>query len=206
MDIRVQELLEKIKRDGIEKAEAETAILHSEAEEKRNAIIAAAEKEAKSILARAKSDAERFEAAGRAALMQASRDLVLAFRIEIEKVLRAIVHKEMNVAFDADTIKKVLPSIIEAWGKNGQDDLVVLLSDKDLKEIDAYFRDKLGSALKKGLELRPLKDAKAGFRIIEKGGAAYYDFSAEALADMLGAYLNTNLAAIVSEAVADTKK
>jgi len=52
-----------------------------------------------------------------------------------------------------------------------------------------------------GVELKPVKGAKAGFRIGEKNGAAYYDFSADAVADMLSAYLNTRLAAIMSSAL-----
>ncbi len=206
MDIRVQELLEKIKRDGVDTAEAEAAKIVADAEAKRAAIIATAEKDAKGIVARAEADAERAEAAGKAALAQASRDLILAFSGEMQNVLGSMVRSEVNASFDADTIKKVLPSILEAWAKDGRDDLSVLLPAKDLTALEAFFKDKLGSALKKGMELKPLKDAKAGFRIVEKGGAAYYDFSAQAVADMLGSYLNARLAAIAAAAVAEAAK
>lgn len=206
MDIRVQELLEKIKRDGVDTAEAEAAKIISDAEAKRAAIIATAEKDAKGIIARAEADAERAEAAGKAALAQASRDLILAFSGEMQKVLGSMVRSEVESSFDADTIKKVLPSILEAWAKDGRDDLSVLLPAKDLSALEAFFKDKLGAALKKGMELKPLKDAKAGFRIVEKGGAAYYDFSAQAVADMLGSYLNARLAAIAAAAVAEAAK
>jgi len=206
MDIRVQELLEKIKRDGVDTAEAEAAKIISDAEAKRAAIIATAEKDAKGIIARAEADAERAEAAGKAALAQASRDLILAFSGEMQKVLGSMVRSEVEASFDADTIKKVLPSILEAWAKDGRDDLSVLLPAKDLSALEAFFKDKLGAALKRGMELKPLKDAKAGFRIVEKGGAAYYDFSAQAVADMLGSYLNARLAAIAAAAVAEAAK
>jgi len=206
MDIRVQELLEKIKRDGVDTAEAEAAKIISDAEAKRAAIVAAAEKEAKAIVSRAEADAERAEAAGKAALAQASRDLILAFSGEVQKVLGGMVRSEIDASFDADTIKKALPSILEAWAKDGRDELSVLLPAKDLAALEAFFKDKLGAALKKGMELKPLKDAKAGFRIVEKGGAAYYDFSAQAVADMLGSYLNARLAAIASAAVAEAAK
>ncbi|MBU1080857.1 MAG: V-type ATP synthase subunit E [Spirochaetes bacterium] len=206
MDIRVQELLEKIKRDGIESAEAAAAKILSDADAKREAIVAAAEKEAKAIVAKAASDAVRAEESGRAALVQASRDLILAFKGEMELVLAGIVRAEVDAAFDADTVKKTLPAILEAWSKDGRDDLTVLLPAKDLASLEAFFKDKLGAALKKGLELKPLKESKAGFRIAEKGGAAYYDFSAEAVAGMLGAYLNTRLAAVAVSAVAEAAK
>jgi V/A-type H+-transporting ATPase subunit E len=52
------------------------------------------------------------------------------------------------------------------------------------------------------VEFKPLKDTKSGFRLVEKGGAVYYDFTAQAVADMLGAYLNTRLAAIVASSIA----
>lgn len=206
MDIRVQELLEKIKHEGIESAEAEGAKILKQAEVKRDAILAAAEKEAKAIVAKGVADAARSEESGKAALSQASRDLILAFRGELEKVLADIIRADVDASFDAETLKKALPVILEAWSKDGSDDLAVLLPAKDLKTLEAYFKDRLGAALKKGLELRPLKDAKAGFKIIEKGGAAYYDFSAQAVADMIGSYLNTRLAAITASAVAEAVK
>lgn len=206
MDIRVQELLEKIKHEGIESAEAEAAKIIKQTEAKRDAILVAAEKEAKAIVAKAVADAARSEESGKAALSQASRDLILAFRGELEKVLALIVKTEVDASFDAETIKKALPTILEAWSKAGSDELTALLPAKDLKSLEAYFMDKLGAALKKGLELKPLKDVKAGFKIIEKGGAAYYDFSAQAVADMLGSYLNTRLAAITASAVAEAAK
>lgn len=206
MDIRVQELLEKIKRDGIEQAEADAAKIQAAAEASRAEIIASAEKEAKAIVAKAKADAERAEEAGRAALAQASRDLVLAFRGELEKVLATIVEAEVGAAFDAETVKRVLPAILEAWAKDGRDELSVLLPAKDLSALEAFFKDKLSASLKKGLEFKPHRDAKAGFRIVEKGGAAYYDFSADSVAAMLGSYLNARLAAIVAGSVAEAAK
>lgn len=201
MDIRVQELLDRIKKEGVEAAEAQAAAVAADAEAKRKAIVAAAEKEAKAIVEKAKADAQRAEEAGKAALTQASRDLVLAFRGELEKVLASIVKADVDAAYDADTLKKALPAIVEAWSKDGRDDLALLVPEKDLKALEGYFKDKLAAALKKGVDIKPLKDSKSGFRIAEKGGAVYYDFSAQAVADMLGAYLNARLAAIAAQAV-----
>ena len=87
MDIRVQELLDKIKRDGVESAQADAAKILSDAEVKRAAIVAAADKEARAIVDGAKTDAQRSAEAGRAALVQASRDLLLAFKGQIDEML-----------------------------------------------------------------------------------------------------------------------
>lgn len=200
MDIRVQELLEKIKRDGVESAEAKAAEILKDAEAQKRRILEDAEKEAKAIVEKGRAEIAKAEASGRAALLQASRDLLISFRGELEKTLAAIVRSEADAAFDADTVKKALPAILEAWSKDGRDDLSVLLPEATLKSIEAYLRDKLSAQLKKGMEIKPVRELKAGFRIAEKGGAAYYDFSAEAVASMLGAYMNARLAAIVADA------
>lgn len=200
MDIRVQELLEKIKKEGVESAEKRAAEIGAEAEAERRRIVEAAEKEARAIVEKGRAEALRAEASGKAALLQASRDLIIAFRAELEKNLAAIVRTDAERSFDADTLKKALPAIVEAWAKDGGDDLSVMVPEAQLKVLDAYFRDKLAAELKKGVEIKPIKDLKAGFRLSEKGGAVYYDFSADSVAAMLGAYMNSRLAAIVAEA------
>lgn len=201
MDSRVQEILEKIKRDAVDEAKKEAAKLMAEAEAKRQDLLAAAEKEAKAIVDKARQDAKRSEEAGNAALQQAARDLIRAFRGEIEKVLAGIVRNETQAAFDAETLKKAIPSVLEAWAKKDSDDIAVLVPENQLKSLEAWAKDTLAKKLAKGVELKPLKGGKAGFRILEKDGAAYYDFSAEAVAEMLGAYLNAHLAGLVAGAV-----
>jgi len=201
MDIRVQELLEKIKKDGVEAAQAEAALIIASANERKAAIMAEAEREARGVETRAREQAARAEEAGKATIAQASRNLVLAFRDEIGKVLQAIVKTEVESAMDGQLLGKILPGMLESWVAKGSDELVVLVSEKDAKALEGFFREKLSAALKKGVELKPSKDIKAGFRIAEKNGSAYYDFSAESVSLMLGRYLNGRLAQIVAGTV-----
>ena len=49
MDIRLQELLDKIRKDGIEAAQTDAAKVLAEAEERRKAVLADAEREAKAL-------------------------------------------------------------------------------------------------------------------------------------------------------------
>ena len=73
MDIRVQELLERIKREGVESAEAQAAAIVADAETRRSALIATAEKEGKAIIERAKADAARTGDAGKASWLSGER-------------------------------------------------------------------------------------------------------------------------------------
>jgi V/A-type H+-transporting ATPase subunit E len=200
MDIQVQELIEKIKKDGIESASEEASRLKSQAEKEAKGIVENARREAEVIIAKAKADAERTEKAGVAAVGQASRNLVLAFKSEIQAVLDKIVLRDTAASYGEDVLKAVLPDIIKGWVSKG-DGLDLILPEGELKKLQSYFSGKLASELNKGLELKSDRNLAAGFRIAGKDGAAYYDFSAESVADLLSAYLNPRLAETLKDAV-----
>jgi V/A-type H+-transporting ATPase subunit E len=76
-----------------------------------------------------------------------------------------------------------------------------VLSEGDLKKLDDSFKSGLAYALKGGVELKAGKNIDGGFHIMEKDGSAFYDFSSEAVANMLCAYLNPRLAETLKNAV-----
>jgi V/A-type H+-transporting ATPase subunit E len=200
MDIQLQELIDKIKKDGIEKSAADTERVRAEAEAEARRIVEAARKEADAIVAKGKADAERFEKASAAALEQASRNLVLSFRTEIERLLAAVVKREVSAAYSDDALKAAVPEVVKAWGAQLGDSLDVLLPADALGRLESFFSQKLAAELKKGVALKGDKTAAGGFKIAAKDGSAYYDFSAEAVADLFSAYLNPRLAEIFKTA------
>jgi V/A-type H+-transporting ATPase subunit E len=201
MEVQLQELIDKIKRDGIESASAEAAKIKKDAEAEAQRIIEAAKKEAAGIIERGKQDAERSEKAGTAALEQASRNLVLAFKGEIQGLLDKIVAADTAKAYGGDTLKAALPEILKSWASKGESKVDVLLPEADLKKLESALSGELAAELKKGVELKADRNLGAGFRIAEKDGSAYYDFSADAVAELLSAYLNPRLAEILKSAV-----
>jgi V/A-type H+-transporting ATPase subunit E len=206
MEIQLQELIDKIKRDGIESASEESSRLKAQAEDEARRIVEAAKKEAAAIVEQGKTDADRSERAGVAALEQASRNLVLAFKGEIQALLDKIVAQTVSSAYGEDTLKAILPELVKTWAAKGsdsghQDALNVILSEGDLKKLSGFFSEKLSQELKKGVELKADRNLGAGFRIASKDGAAYYDFSSESVAELLAAYLNPRLGEILKNAV-----
>ena len=201
MDFQLQELIDKIKKDGIESAAVDASRVKAEAEAEAKRIVEAARREAESVIAKAKADAERAEKAGIAAVEQASRNLVLAFRAEIERLLAAVVVREASAAYGDDALKAAVPEILTSWASKGADSLDLLLPAATLSRLEAFFKDKLAAELKKGVELKAERGLGAGFRIAAKDGSAYYDFSAAAVAELLSAYLNPRLAETLKAAV-----
>ncbi len=202
MDVQLQELIDKIKKDGVAAAETSASEKIAQAEKTAAKIIADAKEEADKIIKQAKDETERLEKASEDAVRQASRNLVLSFRDGITKELSAIVNDETAKAFSKDLLASVIPETIKAWVKNSDaSDVSVLLGEKDLKELESGLKDALKDEIAKGLTIKVDNSLTSGFRVGVKDGAAFYDYSAESVADLFSAYLNPRVTAILKEAV-----
>lgn len=197
MDIQLQELIDKIKKDGVESASSQAEKIVQEAKAEARKIIEEAKKEAETIVAAGKRDAERLEKAGIAAIEQAARNLIISFQAEIQKLLDAVVKRDVTVAFDDEALKAAIPLLVSEWAKKESDAMAVLLSSETLQRLEGYFSKKLAEELAKGVELKSDRNLSAGFRIASKDGSAYYDFSAEAVAELMSAYLNPRLSELL---------
>jgi V/A-type H+-transporting ATPase subunit E len=198
MEIQIQELIDKIKNDGINSASEEASRLRVKAEGEAMRIIDAAKKEAEDIVNRGKQDAQRSEKAGITALEQASRNLVLAFKDEVQALLNKVVNDNVAANYGEDVLKTTLPALLKSWAEKGSDNVAVILPESELQKLKSFFNEKLASELKKGVELKSNRNLSCGFHISNKEGSAYYDFSAEAVASLLSAYLNPKLAEILT--------
>ena len=204
MDVQLQELIDKIKKDGVTAAEKEAAKIIADAEKKAESIKKNAEDKAAQIIKDAKAETERMEKASDEAIIQAGRNMLLSFKDSLVAELDGLIQAETGKALSKDVLGKLVPETVKAWAKNSDaSELSVLLSEKDLKALEAKFKTQLKAEIKKGLEIKPDKTLTAGFRIGVKNGAAFYDYSADALAQMFAAYLNPKVAELMKVAAKD---
>jgi V/A-type H+-transporting ATPase subunit E len=204
MDVQLQELIDKIKKDGVATAEAEAAKVIEAAEKKAEGIVADAQEKAAEIIKNAKAETERMEKASEEAIVQAGRNMLLSFKDSLIAELDGLIQAETAKAESKDILAKLVPETVKAWAKNSDaSELSVLLSEKDLKDLEKSLTAELKAEIAKGLEIKPDKTLAAGFRIGVNNGAAYYDYSAESLAEMFAAYLNPKVAALLKTAAKD---
>ena len=102
MDIQVQDLIEKIKKDGVAAAEKSASEVKAQAQSEAEKIIANAKEEAEKIIKAAKDETARMEKASEDAIRQASRNLVLSFRDSITKELSALINAESEKAYSSE--------------------------------------------------------------------------------------------------------
>ncbi len=198
MDVQLQELIDKIKKDGVASAESTAATIIAEAEKKAASIVSDAESKAELTIKAAKAETERLEKASVDAIKQAGRNLLISFTDGINAELSALIKAETEKAFSADLLKTLIPETVKNWAnKTEADELSVLLSEKELKSLESGLLSALKDNVSKGLTIKADDSITAGFRIGTKDGAAFYDFSSDAVAELFSAYLNPRTAEIL---------
>ena len=201
MEVQLQELVDKIKKDGVAAADEKAAEIIRAAEEKAKNIIEKAEAEAQESIKKAEAEALRFQKAAESSIDQAGRNTLISFRQGLLNELNAIIKAETAKNYDSAVLKNLIPEAVKGWVKTGNtENLSVILADKDLKELESSLSAALKDHISKGLELKADSKIAGGFRIGTKDGSAYYDFSAEAVADLFSSYLSPKTAEILKNA------
>ena len=200
MEVQVQELIEKIKNDGIKSAEQKAEEIIAEANRKADAIVREAEEKSKGMVDAAKRDIAKMEVSEKEALSQASRDIIISLQQKLTAIFDEIVEASVQDAMKPGSLENVIVTLVKEWAGKDSYDLTVLLSQQDLDAVEKSLRSQLAAEMKKGMEIKPAAGLKAGFYIGEKDGNAYYNFSAEGIAEVIAEYVNPRLAETVREA------
>ena len=74
------------------------------------------------------------------------------------------------------------------------------MNGEDLKALEETLLAGLKEKMSKGITLKANDNFDGGFRIAVNNSGAYYDYSSEAVVDMLSNYLSPKVTAILKEA------
>ncbi|MBR7095495.1 MAG: V-type ATP synthase subunit E [Clostridia bacterium] len=201
MEVQLGEIIEQIKKDGVEAAETEAAAILEKANAEAASIVAQAKAEAEKLLANAKAENERTVSASEEALRQAGRNLLLSFRESVSRELAAVVEEEVAAVYSSEKLAGLIVKTVEAFAANSDaEGLTVLLNEEDLSALEASLLAKLRERMLTGVTLKASDRFDGGFRISVEGGHAYYDYSASAVVEMLSGYLSPKVTALLREA------
>ena len=201
MEIQLQELIDQIKKDGVEVAELEAKNIVDSAKTEAAKIIADAKAQADKILSDAKIENERMVKSSEDAIRQAGRNLLISFRESVAKQLNAIIGETVNSVYSPDSLAQIVTSIVEAWAsKPDMEDVELILNSNDVKLLNETAFGTLKGRISKGITLKANDNFDGGFRISVNNGSAYYDYSAEAVVDMMSNYLSPKVVKLLKEA------
>ncbi|UCD54678.1 MAG: hypothetical protein JSV93_03915 [Candidatus Omnitrophota bacterium] len=196
MEMELNNLIDKIKREGVEEAEKEAGELVSDAQGKARQIINTAESEKADIIKQAEGEIRNFRKNAEKAVKQAARDALLNLRERVNEFFVRMVKDKISGELTPEVLKEVIIKAIANFRKDGTSDIEVLVSKKDRDELQKSLFKALAKDIK--LTLTGAPGIEKGFRIGEKGKDSYFDFTGEAIAESFTRYLNPKLAEMLN--------
>ncbi len=193
----LQYLIERIQREAVDTGENQAAQLVAQAKEKAEALLRAADIQAKALVQKAEQDAQHFTERSRQTLQQASRDLLISVGQVAEAIFSKLALEAVTQAMTPDTLRDMLVKMTEAYARQSDQKIDVLLNPHDQEKLLAFFKERFREQLQKGLTLRGDERVLKGFQVSIEGGRVKHQFTPESIAEALSTYLRPVLAEIV---------
>ena len=194
----IQGLLNRIQSDGIAKAEAEKKQILDDAKQQAEAILAKAKADAEEIVKNANAEAAVSESKGKAAVKQAARDVLLGLQTELQKRLDAIVRDSLGQAITPEVMGQIVTKMAEKYlSQDNNGTIEMLLSPADAEAMETGLKAGLLANLKAKPEIQISSDLSSGLKIGVKGSDLFFDFSDDALTEVICSYAGPKLAAAI---------
>ncbi len=197
MTEEIKDLITKIKNEGIKAAQDKSSQIELQAQALAGNIIKDAKAAAEKIIRDAKRDAEQYRSSTEALLKQSGRDMLLSLKKEITSMLGIIIKRNIRVSLTPEEMLKIIHSLIKS--STQKEGMAVTLRKEDLKKIHDGLLSELSEEMKKRIILKPSDEISSGFTISYDAGKSLFDFSEEALAAYISAYLKPELNEILKD-------
>lgn len=189
----LQKLLEKIQKDGVDKAQSEAAKILADAQAKAKALTDSAATQSAQMKADAQKGAEAFERRAEETIRQAARDTVLNVQKSVAGMLDTLLLKDINGAMsDTSLVPQLAAEAVRAY-IGGKDGIEVAAAGK----LADALRARLASEAASGVTVVTDESVGSGFSIRLAGGRIEHSFTGKAVAEALSKQLRPRLAALL---------
>ncbi len=168
MENKVQEITEKIYREGVEKGQAEAQKIVEAAEAEKATLLKKAQQEAEKIIADAKKSAEDLSKNTQSELQLYAGRAVEALKSEITNLVTgSIVDNAVKETVNNEWLQKLMLTLATDWVTKEN----VVIQTTDANALTQYFSKQAKDLLNKGVKIEQVNGKSAGFAIMpaEKG-------------------------------------
>ena len=197
MEQQIQDLVESIKRDGINEAEKKSSEIIAAAQEKAKEIVTQSEKEASAIIEKARKEVSVMENSGKEAVKQASRDVILSLKKSIYDQMDRLLTQKVKQSITGEQLVSLVVQVVKE-GLVDPATTTIEVNSKQIALLEEALRAELEKELKSGLKIKAVPSVDVGFHLSDKTGSSYYDFSDEEISALLKPFLNAAIAEILS--------
>mgnify|MGYP002620793959 FL=1 len=191
MESKINELTEKLLKEGIERGqqEADKIIENAKAEAKK--IIDDAKSQAENIKLDAKKDAETLDKNTKSELKMFCDQAVNALKTEVANVVsdKVVSQTVKNMVDDKSFMQEFMFKLAEKWGQ--QEDIVI--STDDAKGLKAVFAKKAKELLDKGVKIEQVNGQNTLFTVQPSDGSYKVNFGKEEFEDYFKSFLRPQL-------------
>ncbi len=196
----LQQLLDRIRHEGVEKAEAEAKAIVETARKEAAEITARAKAEADATRRDAEKDAKSFAVRAEQQVKQAVRDVNLQVAQDLQKLVVGLLGDDVKGAMaDRETVAKWIAQAVDDYLKGGEKGIEVELGGKAAEWTDA-IRAQLRDKAAQGVSVEASPAFPDGFTIRLSGGRVEQCFTAEAVTDALASLLRPQIAELLKQA------
>ena len=191
MENKIQELTDKIYREGVEKGNAEAQRLVGAAQDEAKKIIADAQAQAEAILAEAKKNAAELADNTKSELKLFAGQAVNALKTEITSLLTNQVISSAVKGFvaDKDFFNKFIVALATQWSANEP----IVIATADAASLKKYFAAQAKDLLDKGVKLEQVNGMKTLFSISPADGSYKVNFGEEEFENYFKEFLRPQL-------------
>ena len=193
MTQELQPILEKIQREGVEKARAEADKIIAEAKKQAEELLKSSHAEAEKVSEKAQQEADAFTRRAEETVRQAARDTVMQVEKAVTALFTNLLLSEVNQALAQESVITGLAQSAVKNYLNGKEPIELAAGEK----LADALRAKLSAEAQNGLEILTDETAASGFRVRLSGGRVEHSFTGAAVADALAKRLRPRLAALM---------
>ena len=191
MQNKLQELTDKLYKEGLSKGKQEGEAYLAKAKVQAEEIVAKAQAEAAAILAAANKEAEDLKTKVQGDLKMAASQSVAATKKDIETLVVAkMTEAEVKKALtSAEFVKEVILAVAKGFNADEPVDLELVLPESLKAELEPFVKSELAKALKADVQASFTKKVAGGFTIGPKDGGYFISFTEETFNALIAEYL-----------------
>ena len=191
MENKIQELTDKIYREGVEKGNEEAQRLISAAQQKAQKLIDDAQKEADAILSGARKSANELQENTKSELKLFAGQAINALKTEVSNLLtnQTVSQAVKDFTSDKDYFNKFIVALASKWSVNEP----IVISVADAESLKKYFAANAKSLLDQNVQIEKVNGSKVLFSVSPADGSYKVNFGEEEFENYFKEFLRPQL-------------
>lgn len=199
MSGELQNLLDKFHEEGVKKTEAECAELIKGARKEAQLIKEQAQAEAAAMLKAAEEQSAALEARAKNAIQQAARDIILKLQSELVSRITSAVAGAADQALSPDFMAALIRELATKFAAAPNVSISILTSVKDVAALEKALQGALLNSFHTAPKVLSNPGIKGGCEVSFKDGQVYFDFTEEAVTELVSDFIGPKLAELLEK-------